>query len=1198
MPDLEAVVSLAAASVGSDKDGFVHLHVHTEYSMLDGAARLNAMFAECEKSGMNAIAITDHGNVYGGYDFWTKARAAGIKPIIGIEAYVAPEHRGLKQPVRWGTPAQKDDDVSGAGAYTHMTLLAETTEGMHNLFKLSSLASLEGYFRKPRIDRELLARHAKGLIATTGCPSGEVQTRLRLGHERQAIEAAAAYRDIFGPGNFFVEIMDHGLNIERRAREGLRRIARDLALPYVATNDLHYARQEDAAAHEALLCVQTATNLADPNRFKFDGNGYYVKTPQEMRAVSTEEEWQAGCDSTLLIAERSDVQFTKSNLMPKFPLPDGETESSWFRKEVWSGMDRRYPDGYDEPRQKQAEYEIGVIEQMGFCSYFLVVADFIMWAKRNGIRVGPCRGSAGGSIASYALGITDLDPIAHGLVFERFLNPERVSMPDVDVDFDERRRGDVIRYVTEKYGDDRVAQIITYGTIKAKAAIKDSSRVLGFPYALGDRITKAFPPPVLGKEMPLSGVFDAEHPRYGEAAEIRGLYEAEPEIKQVIDTARGLEGLIRQAGVHAAGVIMSCEPLLDHIPVWKREADGAVITQFDYPSCEDIGLLKMDFLGLRNLTVIDDAIRGIKENRGIDIDLETLGLDDKLTYELLARGDTLGVFQLDGSPMRALLRSMRTDKFGDISAVIALYRPGPMASAPVYADRKTGRAQVIPIHPELAEPLADILGESYGLMVYQEDVMFAAQKLAGYSPGKADLLRRAMGKKKKEILEKEYEPFAAGMKANGYSDSAIKTIWDVMVPFSGYAFNKAHAAGYGLISYWTAYLKANFPAEYMAGLLTSVAGDKDKSALYLAECRRMGIKVLPPDVNASTAMFTAVGDDIRFGMAAVRNVGTAVVESIAEARRSKGAFTSFADFLRKVPVNACNKRVVESLVKAGGFDSFGHPRKGLALIHEQAIDAVIDVKRNEAIGQDSLFGDDTEVETAFDVPVPDGEWDKSTLLGFEREMLGLYVSDHPLLGMEHMLDAETDCSVAELIDSAPTETGDITERSPRADRADGQIVNVGGILSGVQRKVTKQGAAWAAATLEDLEGAIEVMFFPATYQTCMALVVDDAVVVVKGRLDRREEVPKLVAMDVKVPEMPVEGQGPFVVSITEARCVPPVIERLREVLRTHPGATEVHLKLTSGSRAKVLRLDDKLRVKPSPSLLADLKQLLGPACAG
>ena len=570
------------------------------------------------------------------------------------------------------------------------------------------------------------------------------------------------------------------------------------------------------------------------------------------------------------------------------------------------------------------------------------------------------------------MGITDLDPIEHGLVFERFLNPERVSMPDVDIDFDERRRGDVIRYVTEKYGDDRVAQIITYGTIKAKAAVKDSSRVLGFPYALGDRITKAFPPAVMGKDIPLSGVFDPDHPRYGEAGEVRTLYEAEAEVKQVIDTARGLEGLIRQAGVHAAGVIMSSEPLLDHIPIWKREADGAVITQFDYPACEDIGLLKMDFLGLRNLTVLDDAVRGIAENRGMEIDLDTLTLEDRPTYELLARGDTLGVFQLDGSPMRALLRAMRADKFGDIAAVIALYRPGPMASAPVYADRKTGRAPVTPIHPELAEPLNDILGDSYGLLVYQEDVMFAAQRLAGYSAGSADLLRRAMGKKKKEILDKEYEPFAAGMKANGYSDDAIKTIWDVMVPFSGYAFNKAHAAGYALISYWTAYLKANFPAEYMAGLLTSVAGDKDKSALYLNECRRMGIRVLTPDVNASMAMFTAVGDDIRFGMAAVRNVGTNVVESIVAARKTKGAFTSFADFLRKVPVNVCNKRVIESLAKAGAFDEFGSPRRGLVLIHEQAIDTVIDVKRNEAIGQDSLFGGDAEIEATFEVPVPDG----------------------------------------------------------------------------------------------------------------------------------------------------------------------------------------------------------------------------------
>jgi DNA polymerase-3 subunit alpha len=1186
------------AAAGSRGDGsFVHLHVHTEYSMLDGAARLKDVFAACQRTGMKAVAITDHGNLYGAYDFWSKATAAGIKPIIGIEAYVAPEHRRFRQPVRWGTPAQKNDDVSGAGAYTHMTLLAETTSGMHNLFKLASRASLEGYFRKPRMDRELLAEHAKGIIATTGCASGEVQTRLRLGQYDQAREAAAAYRDIFGPDNFFVELMDHGLDIEQRTRDGLRRIARELSLPFLVTNDSHYTAPEDATPHEVLLAVQTATTLADPDRFRLGGSGYYIKSPQEMRSAATDEEWQQGCDNTLRIAERAEITFTRSNLMPRFPVPGGETEEGWFRREVWQGMDRRYPGGYDDQRRRQAEYEMDVITTMGFCSYFIVVADFIMWAKRNGIRVGPGRGSAAGSIVAYALGITDLDPIVHGLVFERFLNPERVSMPDIDIDFDERRRGDVIRYVTQKYGDDRVAQIITYGTIKAKAAVKDAARVLGFPYALGDRITKAFPPAVMGKDIPLAGIFDPEHSRHGEAGEIRSLYESEPEIRQVMDTARGLEGLIRQAGVHAAGVIMSSEPLLDHIPVWQREADGAVITQFDYPACEDLGLLKMDFLGLRNLTVLDDAVAGIKSNRGIDVSLERLPLDDKPTYELLARGDTLGIFQFDGGPMRALLRSMRPDNFEDISAVGALYRPGPMGANAHndYADRKTGRKPVAPIHPELAESLADILGDTYGLIVYQEQVMAIAQKLAGYTPGKADLLRRAMGKKKKEILDKEFEPFAAGMKANGYSDSAIKTLWDILVPFSDYAFNKAHSAAYGLVSYWTAYLKANYPAEYMAALLTSVAGDKDKSALYLNECRRMGITVLPPDVNASAATFTPVERDIRFGLAAVRNVGANVVDAIVAARTSQGAFTSFADFLRKVPVNVCNKRVIESIIKAGAFDSLGHSRRGLVLIHEQAIDTVIDVKRNEAIGQDSLFGADTDAEATFEVPVPEGEWDKPTLLGFEREMLGLYVSDHPLLGIEQVLSAATDCSVAQLLTSA----ADDAERAARGARSDAQpVVTVGGILSGVQRKVTRQGNPWAAATLEDLEGALEVLFFPSCYAECSTQLVDDAIVLVRGRLDRREDSPKLIALEVSVPDLSDRGAGPFVVSLPVQRCVAPVVERLQEVLRSHPGLAEVHLKLLNGKRATVVRLDDKLRVKPSPALQADLKQLLGPACVG
>ena len=866
-------------------------------------------------------------------------------------------------------------------------------------------------------------------------------------------------------------------------------------------------------------------------------------------------------------------------------------------------MAKRYPSGYDEQRRAQAEYEISIICQMGFPAYFLVVADFINWAKNNGVAVGPGRGSAAGSIVAYSMGITDLDPLDHGLIFERFLNPERISMPDIDIDFDERGRADVIRYVTQKYGSDKVAQIITYGTIKAKAAIKDSTRVLGFPYALGDRITKAFPPAVMGKDIPLSGIFDESHDRYNEAGELRNLYQTEPEVKQIVDTARGIEGLIRQPGVHAAGVIMSAEPLTDHIPVWTRYPDRAVITQFDYPTCESLGLLKMDFLGLRNLTIMSDAVKAIEQNRGITIDLLGLPLTDQPTYDLLSRGDTLGVFQFDGSGYRTLLRLLKPDNFEDISALGALYRPGPMGvnSHTNYALRKNGLQQITPIHPELEEPLREVLEPTFGLVVYQEQVQKAAQVLAGYTLGQADLLRRAMGKKKKEILDKEFGPFRDGCRARGYSDAAIKAVWDVLVPFAGYAFNKAHSAAYGLVSYWTAYLKANYPAEYMAAVLTSVGDDKDKSALYLSECRRMGVKVLPPDVNASVATFTAVGADVRFGLAAIRNVGINVVDAIIAARKSKGEFTSFADFLRKVPAVVCNKRVIESLVKAGAFDSFAHPRKGLVLIHEQAVDSVIDLKRNEAIGQDSLFGGDEEAEAAFEVAIPDSEWDKKTRLNFEREMLGLYVSDHPLFGVEHILARDADIVLAELMSVGDADAGEEDRPAmpspPPGGRNEGQIVKIGGILSGVTRKVTKQGNQWATATLEDLGGAIEVLFFPQTYQLYATAIAEDAIVVVKGRVDRRDDVPKLIAMDMTIPDLTAaEGNLPFVVSLPVTRCVPPVVEQLREVLRTHPGPTEVHLRLRGNQTTTVVRLDDKLRVTASPALHADLKQLLGPAC--
>src|SRR6201994_2769696 len=937
---------------------YAHLHVHTEYSMLDGAARLKEMFKEVEANGMTHVAMTDHGNMYGAAEFHRQAKEAGITPVIGIEAYVAPGDRRNPQRVLWGQPHQKRDDVSASGAYLHKTIWARNNEGLHNLFKLTSRSYSEGLLAKwARMDKEIIAEHAAGLMASTGCPSGELQTRLRLGQEDEALKAAAEWQDIFGKENYFLELMDHGIDIERRVRDGLIDIGSKLGIPPVVTNDSHYTREQDAVSHDMLLCIQTGKSLADTDRFRFDGTGYFIKPADQMYAIDGSDLWQEGCrNSQPPVADRVEPSgmFDFVNLMPRFPIPEGfDSEDELFQAEVWKGMERRYPDGYDDQRRQQAEYEIQIICQMGFPAYFLVVADFIMWAKNNGVAVGPGRGSAAGSIVAYAMGITDLDPLTHGLIFERFLNPERVSMPDIDIDFDERGRADVIRYVTQKWGSDRVAQIVTYGTIKAKAAIKDSCRVLGFPYALGDRITKAFQPAVMGKDIPLSGIFDEAHPRYKEAGELRSLYESEAEIKQIIDTGRGIEGLIRQPGVHAAGVIMSAEPLTDHIPVWTRPADGAVITQFDYPTCEGLGLLKMDFLGLRNLTIMADAVKAIEDNRQITINLLELPLDDKPTYELLSRGDSQGVFQFDSSGYRTLLRVMKPDNFEDISALGALYRPRPMGvnSHTNYALRKNGQQEITPIHPELEEPLKEILLPTYGLIVYQEQVQRAAQILAGYTLGQADLLRRAMGKKKKEILDKEFVPFHQGCQEKGYSLEAIQAVWDVLVPFAGYAFNKAHSAAYGLVSYWTAYLKAHYPAEYMAGLLTSVGDDKDKMAMYLAECRRMGIQVLPPDVNESAGPFTPVGKDIRFGLAAVRNVGHNVVEAIARCRKEKGEYQDFYDFLSKVDAVACNKKTIESLIKAGAFDSMGHSRKALLAIHAEAIDADAGGKRNGGAGR-------------------------------------------------------------------------------------------------------------------------------------------------------------------------------------------------------------------------------------------------------
>ena len=1162
---------------------FVHLHVHTDYSMLDGAAKIKQLIKEVAAQEMPAVAMTDHGNMHGAYEFFTAANDAGIKPIIGLEAYLTPgTHRTEKTGVRWGDGGE--DDISGNGAYTHMTLLSETTSGMHNLFKMSSLSWLEGIYYKPRIDRELLNSYAKGLIGTSGCASGEIQTRLRLGHYDEAKRIAGEMQEIFGKGNYFIELMSHGIHIEKRSMSDLVKLANELSIPLLATNDLHYTHATDAEAQEALLCLQTGTNLNDAKRFKLDSQEFYVKSAAEMRRLFAD--YPEACDNTLLIAERANVSFEKRELMPKFPVPKGETEASWFAKEVQLGLTKRFGGAVPKTHLDQADFEIEVIVRMGFPGYFLVVADFIAWARNNGVRVGPGRGSAAGSIVAWAMGITDLDPIEHGLIFERFLNPERVSMPDIDIDFDDRGRGEVIKYVTAKYGSDRVAQIVTFNTIKAKQALKDAARVLAMPYSVGEKLTKALPKMVLGRDVTLTEVVESSidgknNERYKEAAEFRELIESDDNSAKVFDLARGLEGLKRGWSVHAAGVIMSAEPLIEIMPMMKREDDGAVITQFDQPTSEALGLLKMDFLGLRNLTVLDDTLANIKSNRGETVVLEELDLNaDQATYELLSRGDTQGVFQLDGGPMRSLLRLMKPSKFEHISAAIALYRPGPMGmeSHTKYALRKNDLQASEAIHAELEGPLAEILDPTYGLIVYQEQVMSAAQKAAGFSLGKADNLRRAMGKKKKEELDKMYAEFESGMKANGYSDGAVKALWDTLLPFADYAFNRAHSAAYGVISYWTAYLKANYPAEFMAALLTSVGGSKDKLSIYLSECRKLGIKVLPPDVNESVGHFAAIGEDIRFGLGAIRNVGHNVVDAIVSHRDSK--YKSFNDFLKKVPLVVCNKKTIDSLVKAGGFDSLMHTRRSLSEIHEQAVDSHVATKRKEAQGQVDLFAGMFDDEDGLDVKVPDRpEWQKREKLAYEREMLGLYVSDHPLAGREAQIARFSEISLADLQENERLQ--------------DGQVLTIAGLVTAVEHKVARNtGNPYAIVSVEDLDSEVTVMLMGKTYAEYGRSLNSDQIVMIRGRVSQRDDSKNINAQRIDIIESAGDSSETVVLNIREEQATKSNLEELDRALRAYPGESDVFVNMVA-ARSIASRYKLQPTVKLTVAFISEVKSIFG-----
>jgi DNA polymerase-3 subunit alpha len=1189
---------------------FTHLHQHTEFSMLDGAARVPDVIAKAVSDGQPAIGITDHGNMYGVLDFYKAAHEAGIKPIIGTEAYMAGESR-FDRPVRRG---RLDDGGGEAEAgdklYYHLTLLAETNQGYQNLMKLSSDAFLDGYWYKPRADWELLDRYHEGLIATTGCLGGVVLQSILKGDIEGATRLASRLQDIFGRDSLFVELQDHGLPEQHKTNPELVRLAQRIGAPLLATNDSHYVSRSDAEAHDALLCVQTGSVQDDPKRFKFHGDEHYLKTATEMRYLF--RDYPEACDNTLWIAERANVliEFGKPKL-PSFPRPPGfETADAYLRHLTYRGAEERYGSPVPPEVGQRLEFELGVISDMGFSDYFLVVWDLIRYARDGGIRVGPGRGSAAGCCVAYCLRIVDLDPIRYDLLFERFLNPGRKQMPDIDMDFDERYRSEMIRYAAERYGWDHVAQIVTFSTIKARAAVRDAARVLGYPYGLGDRIAKLMPPLVMGRDTPLWACLE-KHEKYEDgykqAAELRELCAIDPDAAKVVEVARGLEGMRRQDGIHAAAVVISADPLTDYLPVQRkpepggRPEDAPIVTQYEMHGVEDLGLLKMDFLGLRNLSVIERTLDLIEEATGERVDIDNIPLDDPKVYEMLQRGDSIGVFQLEGGPMRALMRALVPDSFDDIAALNALYRPGPMAANMHYdyADRKNGRQAITYIHPDLEEVLAD----TQGLMVFQESMMRVAQKIAGYTLEEADNLRKAAGKKIREHMAKEREKFIAGCVETGYGAELGETLFAIIEPFADYAFNKSHAYGYALVGYQTAWLKARYPAQYLAALLTSVKDDKDKTGVYLAECRTQGLEVLVPDINVSASDFAAAQIDERwvipFGLSAIRNVGEGLVEKLIAEREGGGRFTDFYDFCGRVDPMVLNKRTVESLIKAGAFDSLGHPRQGLCLVFEQIIERTLARRREADQGVMSLFGDlSGDGAPLFDdarVPVPDQDFDKAARLAFEKEMLGLYLSDHPLQGVEAALSRLVDVTIAELRAEAGRDdpAGEVVAATTARGR-DGEVRWVGGVITGLVRKYTKRGELMATFSLEDLESQIEVWVFPRTMLEVGHLLADDAVVCVKGRLDTRDEQPKLVCMEIKKPDLNPTGVEPLHVSLPINALTDERVDSLKRLLLDHPGRVPVLLHVG----AKCIRLASEFSVDTTKGLLAELRVLLGPACLG
>jgi DNA polymerase III subunit alpha len=1121
---------------------FVHLHVHSEYSILDGACRVPDLAARAAELEMPAVALTDHGSLAGAVELYREAEKTGVKPILGCEVYVADDRRAQQK------------------GYAHLTLLAESNEGYSNLIKLASTGYLEGYYYKPRVDWDLLAERSQGLIALSGCLSGRVCKALENGNRGEAESELARLRDIFGADSTYIEIQDAGLEVQKGINATLAEISQATGLPLVATGDVHYLRHEDARAHEALLCIQSGDSLQNPNRWRFDTDQFYFKTPREMAADFAT--YPEALRATLEIAERCTVTMELGRiLLPRFPTPDDRDAFDYLVELCEKGLEKRY--GAATPElQDRLKFELKTIKEMGFADYFLIVWDFISFAKRNGVGVGPGRGSAAGSLAAYCLEITDVDPMRYGLLFERFLNPGRKSMPDMDIDFSVHGRDQVINYVAEKYGRDRVAQIITFGTMMARAAVRDAGRVLDIPYGTVDRIAKLIP------EGPKVYLDDCLKP----GAELKKAYDEDEIARQIVDLAKPLEGLVRQDSIHAAGVVIGDRPLTDYVPLQQKGTDQEVVTQFAMGDVEALGLLKMDFLGLRNLDVIEKAEALAR------VDIAKIPLDDAKTYEMLARGDSVGVFQFEGSGMREALRQVKPNQFEDLIALVALYRPGPMGYIPVYAKRKAGQEQM----SFADERLKPITALTYGICIYQEQYMEIAKQLAGFTPAEADDLRKAIGKKIHALMASLKDKFLEGCAKNNVTPAVANQLWKDMEQAQDYSFNKSHAACYALIAYRTAYLKAHFPAEYMAALISSVMSTKDRVPFYVAACDEMGIEVEPPDVNVSAEDFRVVDGKIRFGLNAVKNVGESAVRSILAARGEGGPFTSIWEFCERVDPQVLNKRALESLVKCGAFDSTGAARKGMFDVLEDSLSWGGRQQADRLAGQGSIFelgptsGPELEQATHHR-PIPTDEWEKSELLSYEKEALGLYVSEHPLSSIREALRRKTDAQIVEL------------ER-----RRDGDLVTVGGIVGALRQTTTKKGEPMVFMRLDDVSGSVETIVFNSVYGAARDLLEADRILVVKGRIDHKEGETKLIAMEVAPFEATPERSE--VRLKLDARKAPAgTIRELAGLLRDYPGEAAVVAAIETSTGPLTLAFGPDFRVRPEPDFFAEVKSLLGEA---